>query len=191
LSAIIKNLAVLPQGSHVFVEADIFDLYYKRKSTSCKKLIENLEAGNVFAYVNAQVIADLIHQLMLAEAYQKGYIRRVNLNHLKDWLSQHRSQAATLTDHQQQVEDLIKHAHLKMLPMTRDLLIGTKRERATYGLLVTDSLHLGCMNRHHPSLTDIVSCHGHFEHVPGITVWKPMDVVLNRRLSTPISSPSP
>lgn len=183
MSAIIKNLAELPQGSRVFVEADIFDLYYKGKSNSCKKLIENLEASKVFAYVNAQVITDLIHQLMLAEAYQKGYIRRINLGHLKDWLNRHRHQAATLTDSQQQVEDLIKYAHLKMLPITRDLLIESKRERANYGLLVTDSIHLGCMNRHQPHLTDIVSCHNRFELVPGLTIWKPMDVVLNRRLS--------
>lgn len=191
MSAIIKNLADLPQGSHVFVEANIFDLYYKRKSNSCQKLMENLEASKVFAYVNAQVVTDLIHQLMLAEAYQKGYIKRVNATHLKDWLSNHRSQVATLTNYQRPVEDLFKFARLKLLPMTRELLIGTKRERANYGLLINESLHLGSMNRHHPALTDIVSYQGHFEHVPGITVWKPMDIVLNRRLSIPTLSPSP
>ncbi len=183
MSAIIKNLAELPQGSRVFVEADIFDLYYKGKSNSCKKLIENLEVGNVFAYVNAQVITDLMNQVMLAEAYQKGCIKGVKLSQLKDWLCRHHhEQAATLTDSHQQVEDLIRYARLKLLPITRDLLLETKRERASYGLLVTDSLHLGCMNRHHPHLTDMVCCHGRFEQVPGITIWKPMDVVLNRRL---------
>jgi predicted nucleic acid-binding protein len=57
------------------------------------------------------------------------------------------------------------------------LLVDTQQERQDYGLMTTDSLHLGSMNRHSPPLTNLVTYDSDFEHIAGLTIWKPMDVV--------------
>jgi predicted nucleic acid-binding protein len=176
VSAIIQDIDALARNTRVFADTNIFDLYYRQKSKSCLTFMERLRTGDVYAYVNTQVLSKLIHKLMLAEAYQKGYIKRANAKQLKDWLTNNRDQGATLVTYQQQIEDLLTQAHVKVLHMNRELVIETKLERVVYGMMTSESLQLGNMNRCKPMLTNIVSTSSEFEHIQGITVWKPMDV---------------
>jgi hypothetical protein len=111
------DLRDLPDGSRVFVDTNIFDLAYRAASASCVDLIERIARGEITAYVNIQVLSDLLHKLMLMEAQQKKIIAK----------------------------------------------------------------HLGCMNRCKNSrrkapLCDIVTYDGDFDHIVGVTVWRPQDV---------------
>ncbi len=177
MAATIKDIAVLPTGSQVFVDTNIFYLSYRVKSLTCKRLIQRIQDGEIVAYVNLQVLSDLLHKLMLAEAFQKGYIKGINATQLKDWLTKNRSLSYTLTDYQNHFEQLLTDLKLKVLPMDEILLKDTKKERVDYGLMTGDSLHLGNMKYHHPPLTDLVTFDNDFDHISGLTIWKPMDVV--------------
>jgi len=171
----IQPLDNLLRHTPVFVDTNIFDLYYRGKSDSCKRFLHRVKQGEITAYVNLLVLTDLNHKLMLAEAYQKGYITRLNAAQLKDKLEKNRSLMQHLVTHQTRLEEVL--ALVKVLPLDSQLLVDTQQERRNYGLMTTDSLHLGNMNRHQPPLTDMVTYDSDFEHVSGLTIWKPMDVV--------------
>ena len=150
------DLAALPVGTRVFVDTNIFDLHYRNKSATCSAFITRVARGEVVAYVNTQVLSDLLHKLMLAEAYAKGLITRRQASALKTRLQADRALAATLTDYQEQFEATLAIG-LKVLSINRKMLIETKVERITHGLMTGDSLHLGNRNRHSIPLRDIVT----------------------------------
>ena len=160
----------------MFVDTNIFTLHYRSKSVSCNAFVTRIAQGDLFGYVNLQVLSDLLHKLMLAEAVNKGIIVRLSAAQLKQRLQFDRLLAKQLADYQTQFEDSLRIGFV-MLPLSRRLLVTTKAERSTYGLLTGDSLHLGCMNRRRPVLTHIATQDGDFQHIPGITMWTPMDVI--------------
>lgn len=170
------DLAALPAGTRVFVDTNIFDLHYRGKSATCSAFINRVAHGEVVAYVNTQVLSDLLHKLMLAEAYAKRFITRRQASALKARLQANRALAAELTDYQTQFENTLAIG-LSVLQISRKILVETKIERTAHGLMTGDSLHLGNMNRHSTPLQDIVTHDSDFAHIPGLTVWEPLDVI--------------
>jgi predicted nucleic acid-binding protein len=172
----VPDLAALPAGTRVFVDTNIFDLHYRSKSATCSAFITRVARGEVIAYVNTQVLSDLLHKLMLAEACERGLITRRQASALKECFKTNRALAARLTDYQSQFENTLAIG-LKVLRISRKTLVETRVERTTHGLMTGDSLHMGTMNRHPIPLQDIVTYDGDFAHIPGLTVWEPMDVI--------------
>jgi predicted nucleic acid-binding protein len=170
------DLASLPAGNHIFVDTNIFTLHYRGKSLSCSAFLARVAQGEVFAYVNLQVLSDLLHKLMLAEAVSKGMIAKMSAAQLKNRFQTNRALAGQLVDYQTQFENSLRIG-FSILPLNRRLLVATKAERITYGLLTGDSLHLGCMSRRRPALADIATQDGDFLHIGGVTMWQPMDVI--------------
>jgi len=170
------DLAQLPSGQTVFVDTNIFTLHYRNKSATCTAFIGRIAQGEVTAFVNTQVLSDLLHKLMLVEAVAKGFIQRTRASDLKQCFQNNRGIAAQLRDYQTQFEDTVAIG-LQVLRISTKILVDTKAERTSHALLTGDSLHLGTMNRHLPVINDIVTHDGDFRHIPGLTVWQPMDVI--------------
>ena len=170
------DLAGLPAGATVFVDTNIFDLHFRGSSVTCTAFIERVARGEVTAYVNMQVLSDLMHKLMLAEAYSKKLIDKRTATKLKSLLASNRAVAASLVDYQIQFERTLAIG-LRVLRITRSLLVETKVERYNHGLMTGDSLHVGNMNRHSTPIRDIVTCDGDFKHISSLIVWAPTDVV--------------
>ncbi len=186
------DLADLPAGSRVFVDTNIFDLAYRAASLSCVAFLERVARGEVAAYVNVQVLSDLLHKLMLAEAVQKGYISTRNAQKLKEKLKNNRALATMLVEYQQQFEQTLAIG-LRVLSINEQLLIDTHKERSTYGLMTGDSLHLGTMNRCRERrrvapIRDLVTQDGDFAHITDLTIWEPSDVVQPIRPAQPVLS---
>jgi hypothetical protein len=80
---------------------------------------------------------------------------------LKQWLQPHRQQVHTLNHYQKHFEDILLIA-VKVLSISPKLMIETKKERATYGLMTGNSLHVGSMRRKPITLSDIVTYDGDF-----------------------------
>lgn len=169
------DLAALPPGTHVFVDTNIFYLHFQGKSASCTAFFNRIASGEVTAYVNTEVLSDLIHKLMLAEAYMKAIISEPKAHLLKTHLASNRRSIAAMPEHQTQFESTLAMG-LRVLPITKNLLIETRNERATLGLMTNDSLHLGSMKRCRLPLKDIATKDGDFMHIAHVTVWEPKDV---------------
>jgi len=177
------DLSLLPDGASVFVDTNIFYLHFQLRSLTCTNFFSRVENEEIDAYVNTQVLSDLLHKLMITEAFNKHCttLPRPSAPKLREYLSQHRGTPIPLGEYQTQFEDAVAMG-LKVLPINEKLLIETKKERTTYYLMTGDSLHLGCMNRRmvkrrKSPLRDIVTYDGDFAHIPGVTVWTPIDVI--------------
>lgn len=170
------DLALLPDHSIVFVDTNIFDLHFRSKSVTCTSFIRRIARNEITAFVNTQVLSDLLHKLMLAEAQMKGYIQGMKATQLKSWLNSNRSLASNLTEYQNHFENTLSMG-IKVLSITGKRLKESKSERASYGLLVGDSIHLHCMNCCPSHISNIATYDGDFEHIPNVIVWKPTDIV--------------
>ena len=120
---------------------------------------------------------DLLHKLMLAEAFTRGLVKmgkegQKQAWRVEEWLNGDRTRGAMLKDYQGQFEAAFAFG-IELIRTSKRTLIDTKHERLTHGLLAGDSIHVGCMVRHKPPIADIATRDGGFDHVPGITVWKP------------------
>jgi len=170
------DLATLPRGTSVFVDTIIFDLHFRNRSATCTAFVERIARAEISAFVNTQVLSDLLHKLMLAEAQLKGLIPHRSASELKDKLTGDRTIMSNLTDYQVQFENTLAIG-IKVLSVTGKLLRESKKERLTHGLMVGDSLHLCNMNRCVVPICNIVTHDGDFSHIADIVVWQPMDVV--------------
>ena len=170
----VMDLRLLPGGARVFVDTNIFDYHFRGKSITCTAFMNRIALRELTAYVNTQVLSDLLHKMMLAEAATKGYCK-FGAKHLRKWLAANRPLAATLTDYQTEFESTLALG-LKVMRISKNILVDTKNERAAHGLMTGDSLHLGNMNRHDPIIQDIATYDGDFLHIPNLNVWSPMDV---------------
>ena len=171
----IMDLRLLPTDSRVFVDTNIFDYHFRGKSITCTAFMNRVALDEVTAFVNTQVLSDLLHKMMLAEAATKGYCR-YGATHLKAWLAANRQMAGNLTDYQTAFENTLALG-LKVIRISKQLLVDTKSERTAFSLMTGDSLHLGNMNRHTPQIVDIATRDGDFAHIPTLNVWQPMDVI--------------
>lgn len=170
------DLSTLYSGSRVFIDTNIFHLHYQGRSVSCTAFLTRLAAGDVVGYVNSEVLSDLIHKLMVSEAEVQNLIPQPRAALLKNYLQSDRGGIALIPAYQTQFENTMSMG-IKMLRISKRLLIDTKHYRENYGLMTNDSLHIGNMLLHNPPVHDIITWDGDFGHVPGITVWEPTDVV--------------
>jgi len=175
------DLSALPDGTRVFVDTNIFHFHFQSRSVSCSQFITRIVRGEIEAYVDTQVLAELLHKLMFAEALGKHHIKSNNPQELKKFLKAARATGMPLTDYQTQFENILAIG-LRVLPVTESLLVATKVERQSYCLMTGDSLHLGTMNRckarrRKAPLQDIATYDGDFAFIPGVTVWQPTDVI--------------
>ncbi|HYU71034.1 MAG TPA: PIN domain-containing protein [Ktedonobacteraceae bacterium] len=174
------DLTTLPGGTSVFVDTNVFHYHYQGKSISCSNFINRVAQGEVEAYVNTQVLSDLLHHLMCTEVAGKLGSKKIYYDQVKNFLRNQHGQEYPLKDYQAQFEYIIATG-LHVLPINENLLVDTIVERQRYYLMTGDSLHLGTMNRRKikkrkAPLQDIVTYDADFDHIPGLTVWKPSDV---------------
>lgn len=167
------DLASLPNGAAVFVDTIIFDLHYRRKSAQCERLLKRIATGDVTGYVDTLVLTDLMHKLMLADAFHQGLITTRSASKLRAAFKGDRSLGAKLIDCHKQFRATLQIG-LKVRQVSKDLLVKSEVHRQGLALLTGDSVHTEAMLR--ASLADIATHDTDFDHIPGITVWSPSDV---------------
>ncbi len=170
------DLSLLPADSSVFVDTNIFYYHFAGRSIACTTFLRRIAASEITAYVNTEVLSDLLHKMMLAEAFSLNIIRRPQAHLLKQRLNADRGIIANLPDHQVLFESLFVMG-LKTVRITKEMLINTKRERSVHGLMTNDSLHLGSMVYHSVPIANLATKDSDFAHVPSITIWEPNDVI--------------
>ena len=177
----VLDLADIPDGTRVFVDTNIFVYHFLGKSVSCTSFVNRVARRDIQAFVNSRVMLDLLHKLMLADAIAMG-VNIVGMDgdtrpwKLERWLSKDRSRGALLMGYQSHFEAAFSMG-IDLIRTTKDLLIETRHERLTFGLMAGDSVHMGCMLRYAPPIVDIATNDDGFAHVPTVTIWKPVDVV--------------
>ncbi len=168
------DLAILPSGTNVFVDTIIFDLHYRGKSAECERFLTRIASGDVTAFVNTHVLTDLMHKLMLADAYNQGMITSRGAEKLRAAFNGDKSLGAKLVKCHSHFRNTLKIG-IQVRAVSKSTLLASQVHRQGEALLTGDSLHLETMRR--LGVSDIVTQDSDFAKVAGVTVWCPLDVV--------------
>jgi predicted nucleic acid-binding protein len=165
----IDRLANLPAGADVFLDANVFIYSFGRQSNECWNLLRRCATENVFGVTSLEVINEVTHRLMLAEAVAKGIVTRQNAAALKGkWRD-----VATLSDYWT-LTSRIFGLNILIVGSDESRLHGAQTVRSRHGLLTTDSLILAAMNEY--GIDRLASRDGDFDHISSLTIYKPTDI---------------
>ena len=165
----IDRLPNLSSGADVFLDANVFIYALSGNSKECRDLLYRCSTEELSGITTLDVINEVTHRLMLAEAVAKHVITKSNVSALKGkWrdvvkLNEYWTLTARIFD----LNIMIANSDEQLLHMAQTV-------RSSYGLLTNDSLILAAMIEY--GIGSLATRDGDFDHIPTITVYKPTDV---------------
>lgn len=163
------TLTDLPAGTDVFVDANIFIYAFGGQSAECKNLLARCASEDVFGITTFEVINEVTHRLMIADAFSRGLINKSNANTLK----QNRAAVRQLIWYWQETARIFD-LNVLILDTNNQRLYLAQNLRTFHGLLTNDSLIIAAM--HEYGVTSLASRDNDFDHIPILTVYKPTDI---------------
>jgi predicted nucleic acid-binding protein len=162
------NIEDVPDGSRVFVDANIILYALDHKSGSCRRFLARCQAQAVTGLITTVTLAEVAHRRMVEEARAKGL---AGSNPART-LSQRPELVRGLGAYAEDVRDLmagelgLENVRLEDFPVALEL-------QRRHGLLTNDSLNLAVCQR--LGLTEIATADNCFDAIPGLAVYKPAD----------------
>lgn len=165
----VERIENLPAGTHVFLDANIFVYAFLGHSNQCRDLLARCATERVFGITTLDVVNEVTHRMMLAEALGSGVIKRDSVRELRGkW-----REIAKLTSYWRQTAGIFA---LNILVLTSDegRLHRAQTMRSRHGLLTNDSLIVGTMDEY--GISCLASRDDDFDHVSSLTIYKPTDI---------------
>ena len=165
----VDTLPNLPAGTDVLLDANIFIYAFSKKSRECIRLLERCAQEEVFGITTVEIINEVTHRMMLAEALAKSVISK--------------EQADLLRGKTEAIKRLVDYwTHTSRIFSLNILILGLEDSRlrragglrVIHGLLTNDSMILAAIDEF--GIGCLASRDGDFDHIPGITVYKPTDL---------------
>lgn len=164
-----KDLAAIPSGSRVFIDANIFVYHFTSTplTAACTAFLKRVEVGELEGITSVITLAEVAHRLMILEAIRAhGFKANVAVRKLKE----NPSLVQQLSDYRA-ATGMVSSFNVSTEPVTDNHLRSAQEVSATSGLLTNDSLTAAVMQS--LSLRDIASNDPDFSVVSGFTVWQP------------------
>src|SRR5688572_31256060 len=79
----LEGIANLPAGAHLFLDANIFIYAFLGHSIQCRNLLGRCASEQVFGITSFEVVNEVTHRLMVAEALGTGVIKRDRVRDLR------------------------------------------------------------------------------------------------------------
>ena len=136
----LEGIANLPAGAHLFLDANIFIYAFLGHSIQCRNLLGRCASEQVFGITSFEVVNEVTHRLMVAEALGTGVIKRDRVRDLRG----KRREIAELTEYWAQTSAIFG-LNILVLPSDEARLHRAQSVRSRYGLLTNDSLILAAM----------------------------------------------
>ena len=165
------RLSDLPEGTRVFIDANIFIYHFSaasRFNSSCTNFLERVEFGALHGVTSAAIVQETVHRIMVEEAFLA----------LPD--TQPKNLIKYLKDHPDTVKGLeinrgiparIAQLNIEVIPTTMALIDQSQAIKTEYGFLSNDALILQIMRDR--GLLHLASNDSDFERATNITLYKP------------------
>jgi len=162
----IENLRA---GTHRFIDANIFIYAFLGHSNQCRDLLGRCATEEVLGITSLDVVNEVTHRMMLAEAVGTGVIKRESVRDLRGkW-----RETAKLTEYWAQTSTIFG-LNILVLPSDESRLRRAQTTRARHGLLTNDSLIVAAMEEF--GIHSLATRDNDFDHIPELIVYKPTDV---------------
>jgi predicted nucleic acid-binding protein len=165
----VDRIENLPAGTHLFLDANIFIYALLGSSSQCRDLLSRCAMEQVFGITTLDVVNEVTHRMMLAEALGSGVIKRDSVRELRGkW-----REITKLTEYWAQTAGIFG-LNILILASDEVRLHRAQTMRTRHGLLTNDSLILAAMDEY--GIGRLASRDDDFDHVSGLTVYKPTDI---------------
>jgi len=164
-----KDLAALPSGSRVFIDANIFIYHFTRTplTAACTAFLQRVEVGDLDGITSVIILAEVAHRLMILEAIQThGLQPGAAIRKLKE-----NPALVQQLAHYKVVTEMVASFNVVVEAITSTHLRSAQGFSGAYGLLTNDSLTAAVMQS--LALTDLASNDPDFAAVPALTIWQP------------------
>jgi predicted nucleic acid-binding protein len=165
----LERVENLPAGTHIFLDANIFIYAFLGHSSQCRNLLGHCASEQVFGITFLEVINEVTHRLMVAEALGTGVIKRDRVRDLRG----KRGEIAKLTEYWVQTSAIFG-LNILVLPSDEARLYRAQSVRSRYGLLTNDSLILAAMEEN--GVDSLATRDSDFDYISDIKIYKPTDI---------------
>ncbi len=159
----------LPTGAMALIDANIFVYAFRERSAQCEGLLARCRAQEVFGVTTLEVVNEVTHRLMLAEAVEEHIIGRPLAALLAG-----KYNSITRLRRYWTLTARIFEMNLAVLALEEPRVRRSQQVRISHGLLTTDSLLVAAAEEN--SITNLVTLDSDFDHIAGLTVYKPTDL---------------
>src|SRR6266576_5648875 len=166
---LLERVENLPAGTHLFLDANIFIYAFLGHSSQCRNVLGHCASEQVFGITILEVINEVTHRLMVAEALGSGVIKRDRVRDLRG----KRREIAKLTEYWAQTSAIFG-LNILVLPSDEARLYRAQSVRSRYGLLTNDSLILAAMEE--SGVDSLATRDSDFDHISDIQIYKPTDI---------------
>lgn len=164
------NLTKLPAGEFVMLDANIFIYALQQQSRQCIQLLRRCAEEQVIGYVADNILAEVMHTLMIAEARDYNWITSANPARQ---LSEQPKRAMGLLRYEGFLRDLLSMG-LRLESLQREDFISALAVQRRSGLLTNDALMVAMAMR--LRIQSIASADQAFKRVKGIMLYAPDDL---------------
>jgi predicted nucleic acid-binding protein len=165
----VESLSNLPAGSDIFLDANVFIYAFGRQSKQCLELLFRCAREEVYGVTTIEVINEITHRLMLAEALATGVIRKARAQELRGKTEAIRQ----LRQYWAHVEKIFS-LNILVLKADEHRLHRAHTMRSRHGLLTNDSLIAAAMNEY--GIGCFATRDADFDQVAALTIYKPTDI---------------
>jgi predicted nucleic acid-binding protein len=164
-----QPLSQIPDGSDVFLDANILIHALNGQSNQCYRLLERCSREEVTGICLFEVVNEATHRFMLAEAFAKNLIPKPASGELE----KKPNMVKQLTAYWQQTQRILS-LNLLLLPTNESIVRAAQAERQGAGLLTNDSMIVSCMRDF--GINALATNDQAFQRVTNITVYRPDDL---------------
>ena len=166
------NLDQVLRGASLFVDANILIYAAERRSIQCRRFLERCASETIFGFSTTIVLAEVCHRRMINEAKEAGIIRGSNPARA---LGKAPARIAQLSIYAENVRMLLQ-GEIEFESVHCDDFYVALELQKQHGLLTNDALNLAVAKR--LGMTEIATADAHFDHIQGLIVYKPDDLLL-------------
>lgn len=160
----------LPDGSQVFIDANIFIYHFSGVSNECTSFLERCEREEIFGFTTTNILLEVMHCLMMLEAVIGGF---VTLGSVAKKLKSRPEIVRQLHIYAEQIEK-IPAMNINIVPVTEELCLKALPWQQKYGLMTNDSILLVACQEY--NCWNLASNDQVFERIEALTLWKPSDI---------------
>jgi len=165
----VERIENLPAGTRLFLDANIFVYAFLGHSNECQELLGRRATEQVLGITTLDVVNEVTHRMMLAEALGKGVIKRDRVRDLRGkW-----REVAKLTEYWTQTSAIFGLNILVLITDEARLHVA-QTIRVRHGLLTNDSLIVAAMEEF--GIDSLATRDNDFDHVSELIVYKPSDI---------------
>lgn len=164
-----KPLTDIPLNSNVLIDANILIYAAGGQSRQCTQLLRRCGREDVHGVTTVEILSEVCHRLMLAEAFASGAIRRATASALR----QNRAAISGLASYWAFVSQAFEIG-LVILELDGPRFRRAQALRQRHRLLTNDSLLLAAAEMYRISI--LATRDSDFDGVPWLSVFSPDDL---------------